>query len=683
MNLKINLAIGALIALGAVDFMAAQSVTAESDQWAFTDGIGRIARDYEDAGERRDNKFVGLFYWTWHENRHNEAKRVVNVTKTVAEHPEAMKSYNSPYWGGAQKPDVFFWGEPLFGYYQTTDKWVLRKHAEMLADAGIDVVFFDCTNGSFLWLESFNALCDTWLEAMKDGVKVPKVAFLLPFSASKESLTSLRNLYINYYRPQAKKYSDLWFYWKGKPLIMAHPNNLTKDYPDDEIRNFFTFRPGQAGYTAGDHPSQWHWLQVYPQHRGYMDLDTRKFEQIAVGVAQNAAKSSGGNCCAFNRAGTYGRSYSMKNGWDQRENAYLYGWNFQEQWDRAINVVDPEFIFVTGWNEWHSGMWTKAHGWDDPLSFVDQYDWEHSRDCEPTADWGDKGDLYYWQLIDQVRRYKGMAPPAEVSDPKTIRFNVPSDWNDVLPRYVAYKGNTMHRNHPGYCEKHYTNSTGRNDIVGAKVTYDDENIYFRVETAQALSPSSDNNWMQLFIDIDRDKSTGWYGYDYIINHQSPSATGLSLHRCIARDKWLWARVTNSIKYSASGKVLQVAIPRSLIKATDTPNFEFKWVDNMQDEGNIMDFYVNGDAAPGGRFNYVYAPRDYSGIDDVVADTSSQLNAWSVSDGICVETEGDFSVYNISGMKVAQASGTGKVNVSAPGLYIVTDGVNKVKISVNK
>ena len=27
----------------------------------------------------------------------------------------------------------------------------------------------------------------------------------------------------------------------------------------------------------------------------------------------------------------------------------------------------------------------------------------------------------------------------------------------------------------------------------------------------------------LFIDIDRDKSTGWNGYDYIINRQSPTS----------------------------------------------------------------------------------------------------------------------------------------------------------------
>lgn len=35
----------------------------------------------------------------------------------------------------------------------------------------------------------------------------------------------------------------------------------------------------------------------------------------------------------------------------------------------------------------------------------------------------------------------------------------------------------------------------------------------------------------------------------------------------------------------------------------TPDFHFKWSDNMQEDGNIMDFYVNGDVAPGGRFMF--------------------------------------------------------------------------------
>jgi hypothetical protein len=38
------------------------------------------------------------------------------------------------------------------------------------------------------------------------------------------------------------------------------------------------------------------------------------------------------------------------------------------------------------------------------------------------------------------------------------------------------------------------------------------------------------------------------------------------------------------------------------------DIEFKWSDNMQSEGDIMDFYINGDVAPGGRFNYVYSTK---------------------------------------------------------------------------
>lgn len=36
-----------------------------------------------------------------------------------------------------------------------------------------------------------------------------------------------------------------------------------------------------------------------------------------------------------------------------------------------------------------------------------------------------------------------------------------------------------------------------------------KNIYFYVETAVGLTDKNDTNWMRLFIDIDRDKSTGW------------------------------------------------------------------------------------------------------------------------------------------------------------------------------
>ena len=38
------------------------------DTWVAVDGLGRSLPTYEEVGERDEEKFVGLFYWTWHYN---------------------------------------------------------------------------------------------------------------------------------------------------------------------------------------------------------------------------------------------------------------------------------------------------------------------------------------------------------------------------------------------------------------------------------------------------------------------------------------------------------------------------------------------------------------------------------------------------------------------------------------
>ena len=68
---------------------------------------------------------------------------------------------------------------------------------------------------------------------------------------------------------------------------------------------------------------------------------------------------------------------------------------------------------------------------------------------------------------------------------------------------------------------------------------------------------------------------------------------------------MWER-SAECKFRSFGNKLVIEIPRELLGLSSGPvDIEFKWNDNMQEEGNIMDFYVNGDSAPGGRFNYVY------------------------------------------------------------------------------
>ena len=573
-----------------------------SDQWAVTDALGRRVREYKEAGAPKQDKFIAIFYWTWHQGDDDTTYQVKNITEIVRKHPEAMKDYHHPAWGN-KRPGFFFWEQPLLGYYKTTDPWVLRKHAEMLADARVDAVFFDCTNGSLTWKESYEELMKTWDQAQKEGVKVPGIAFMLPFGPASHSRVSLRQLYRDVYKPG--RYKNLWFIWKGKPCIMGYPDNLTDSAEDREIAGFFTFRPGQPDYVDGPgRNDQWGWLENYPQH-GYVKGPDGKFEQVAVGVAQNASPETNGHCSAFNLPGSHGRSYTQRNGMDPRVDGYLYGWNFLEQWERAFEL-DPELVFVTGWNEFIAGMWLLKDGWTGkPFSFVDQFDWERSRDIEPNKGWGDKGDVYYYQLIDQVRKFKGMEPPAPVSEPKTIRIGKASDWQDVTPRFSHYRGNTLHRDHRGRYDQYYVNKTGRNDITGAKVARDDAHLYFYVETDHTLTPQSDRNWMMLFIDADRNKSTGWNGYDYVVNRINPKGKKAFAEKNVG-GRWEWEPAA-TLRYAVNGNRLELAMPRDIMGLSGKKvSIEFKWNDNMQENGNIMDFYINGDTAPGGRFNFVYS-----------------------------------------------------------------------------
>lgn len=572
-----------------------------SDYWAATDALGRTVGRYD--GRKKD-KTVIMFYWTWHLWDDKPNSEVKNISEIVRNYPEAMKDISHPAWTKNSPGNNYFWDQPLFGYYRTTDSWVLRKHAEMLADAKVDAVIFDCTNGSITWDNSTDSLLATWDRAQRDGVAVPKIAFLLPFGPVPHSLVSLRHLYERLYKPG--KYRNLWFTWEGKPCIMAYPNNLSDSKEDTEIKEFFTFRPGQPDYVNG--PSthrndQWGWLEDYPQH-GYVKGADGKFELVTVGVSQNTCPEHQGHCSAFNKPGAYSRSFSQRNGFDPRPDGFLYGWNFAEQWDRAYEL-DPKAVFVTGWNEWTAGMWTKQDGWDAiPFSFVDEFDWDRSRDIEPVKSWGEKGDVYYLQLVDRVRKFKGTAPQPAVSAPRTISMDSWKDWETVLPCYSDYKGDTGHRSAQGRSQYFYSDNSGRNDIVSARVARDGNFLYFYAETARTLTPYSDKNWMMLFLDTDRNKNTGWQGYDFVVNYHSPQGKK-ALVQSSYQNKWIW-KDSGWVEMRTDGNRLCLRIPRQLLNLADGRlDFEFKWADNLQDEGNVMDFYVSGDAAPNGRFNYVF------------------------------------------------------------------------------
>ena len=719
-----GLALGSALAQGAAAASAETNVwDTFADTWVATDGLGRTLPTCRETGLPRAGRTVGIFYFLWHGEHGQQGP--FDVSRMLSEHPGALSDPNAP-WGpiGA----MHHWGEPLFGYYLSNDEAVIRKHAQMLADAGVDVVIFDVTNG-WTYPTSYLALMRAFSDVRANGGRTPQIAFLCPFRLPPPDSARgkvVRRLWEDVYKPGL--HPELWFRWQGKPLLLTNPDNLRGDragvldhsYPAplepghtlgqsfcsakpflvvdacfptwgattnasltlalhrggpqgaclakrrferiadnarlqlafdpplsagtyyleaseaqgrvgwwgnrataytngqafadghpvagdrefavsirnpayDEIRSFFTFRDPEPSYFKGPSaPNQWSWLEVYPQHVFTNACDEK--EMMSVGVAQNAV---GRRLGAMSEPNSMGRSYH--NGtFDRAPGAVNYGYNFAEQWERALQE-DPQFVFVTGWNEWIASRFTEFCGVKGPAVFPDECDQEHSRDIEPMR--GGHGDNYYYQLVAAVRQYKGVRPIPSVRS-RAIRIDGRfDDWREVEPEFRDDIGDPVRRDHPGWGRAgRYVNLSGRNDIVAAKVSSEGTNVCFYVRTRAPLTPRTDPNWMLLFIDADQNPTNGWLGYDIVVNRTAAVPGRARLERHVGNG-YQWGAAIE-ITCCAAGNELELSIPKSVLGLARLPAaIDFKWTDNIRQTGEWSDFTLNGDAAPNDRFNY--------------------------------------------------------------------------------
>jgi hypothetical protein len=551
-----------------------------SDTWVATDALGRHV---EYRGDPRPDRKVVMFYFLWL-GPQSWSGGPWDISRILTIDPEAIHQRDNPLWGPVKKPH--HWGEPLFGFYNTDDPWVLRKHAEMLADAGVDVVVFDTSNKA-TYPQQYLALMKAFAAERAAGNKTPDIAFLTPFW---DPTSTVSKLWTDIYSKNL--YRNLWFMMDGKPFILADPEKV-----DPKLRKAFTFRAPQPSYFEGPkHPDMWSWLEVAPQHVFSNSLGEK--EEMSVGVAQNAAD---GKLSAMSHPHSLGRSFHDGT-WDTSPNAELHGYNFAEQWQNALKA-DPKYVFVTGWNEWIAGRFNEFAGYKAPVIFVDEFDQEHSRDIEPMR--GGHGDDYYYQLAEYIRQYKGSRKPPVAGPEKSIRLDASfRQWDSVTPEYRDEVGDTFHRNHPGYnTATRLVNDTGRNDLVAMKVTRDADYVYFYARTREPITKSTDPNWMTLFLDVDRDHATGWEGYDYVLNRNVKDSHTTVLE--YTRGGWNWEPKAE-VQYRVAGNELMIAVPRKALGLPEGPiHFEFKWADNIGEADSVDDFTLNGDAAPPGRFNYLF------------------------------------------------------------------------------
>ena len=549
-----------------------------NSNWVATDALNRTIPSYEETGTTRKDKYVGVFYLNW-----LQGGGVYDNTKILA-----GQQVFGPRWA------FHFWGEPEVGYYHSDDPWVIRRDMNMLANAGIDFIYIDMTNGYTYW-DTLMKLCKIMQEMRDEGIPVP---YLMFWATSSKALL-YESVYKDFYL--AGLYPDLWYRFKGKPVLMfKEPLEVIEN---KEIQEFFTLR--------------WAWVA------DYYNKNQKKWDESEGGQYYYDEDPNIPECYGVPTAlaanGSRGRSYDMITGKQPASvgncttSTVADGIYFRQQWDNALKI-DPQIVIVSRWNEWvaqrfiqgqdigGTTMCGKTLATGDSW-FVDQYNHEFSRDIQPMK--GGHTDSYYYQLINYVRKFKGMQKPDSISDPKTITTDGNfSEWSTVTPVFKDAPGDVANRNFRGYDPAvTYTNTTGRNDIVESRATYDTDNIYFYVKTAQGLTPCTDPNWMLLFIDIDRNKGTGWEGYDYIVNLGVKSTTETTLKQWDGKS---WSNEF-TIPYKLTGNEMELSLPRTAV-LTDksTPEFYFHWSDNAQQLDSISCFFTDGESAPDRRFNYNFS-----------------------------------------------------------------------------
>ena len=556
---------------------------------AGTDDLGRILPQNNSVGNPKANKQVGIFYFLW--QGHRTAENYWDLSEIVANHPEVLQDYDNKFWGlPVYRPDgeagYYFWGKPIYGYYRGDDYWVHLRSIQLLTDAGVDFLVIDATNSS-VYPEESNELMKA-MDAVRAQGKIPP---RIVYYTNTASGASMQSAYDNFYKPGAPFYHpECWYYLDGKPLIIG----ISKEAVGTDYQSFFTFRESQWP-TEPKKANGWPWLDfTRPQEVNLNEKGKKEIVNVSVSQHPNSTAGMGGSAF-YGNTDNWGRSYhNGTHGIPLTDIAH--GYNFQEQWDFALKQ-DVPFIYITGWNEWIAGRWASRDGNPEHSWFCDLASPEYSRDAEPTLT-GSLKDNYYMQIVGNVRRYKGIEQNPLPSPEKTIKSL--SDWSDVLPVYIDYTGDTKVRNHPGAESKPaktYTNYTGRNDFHLLKVARDRNNIVFYAETTDAITDNTGSNWMRLYLDMDRNAKTGWLGYDYRV------VGGNKLQKYV-KGKWVDSKKT---KVVVEGNKLMVTIPLKYIGLGNNKlDFEFKWSDNMQNDDDPLDWYVNGDVAPGGRFNYIYS-----------------------------------------------------------------------------
>jgi hypothetical protein len=634
---------------------------------AGSDELGRVLPNNPEVGDPKENKHVGMFYFLWMGHSASLTSQThYDLDEIIPANNAVLYDFDHADWGSTHSA-YYFWDKPLYDYYKGTDYWVHLKNMQLLADAGVDFLFIDATNAIHYPAEN-DALMQAIVALQNQGRDAPKIVQY----TNSNSVGTMQAIYNDFYKSGAAyRYPTTWYYLDGKPLIIGDQAAAS----DTDYATFFTFRANQWP-TEPKKTNGWPWIDFNRPQQVHQNANGQN-EVINVSVAQhpNLDMAMGGTAF-YGGTGNWGRSY--RNGSPGNPATDLaYGYNVQEQWDYAISQ-DVPYVLVTGWNEWIVGRWHYSrNGRGEWSQFVDQASPEYSRDIEPSATNSVIRDNYYMQLIANIRKYKGLDSLTTNIDEVSITSM--SDWATASNSYWDYTGDVLDRNHASAIVVPLitlTNTTGRNDFETLKFSKDATNLYFYAKTVDNITANSGTNWMTLLINQDR-AITGWEGFDYrvVSGNQLQSYSGSA-----------WTNLA-TVTYTVLDNEMYITIPRSQItNGSEAVDLEFKWSDNMQDDTEPLDWYINGDAAPGSRLCYVASEVTPAVIpaDAVNGFLSAGFESPVITGFAQAPSNSDWTFSGTSGF-VANGSAYGNVNApeGTQAAYIQENGEISQQLYVSK
>lgn len=510
----------------------------------------------------------------------------------------------------APNSENYWIGEPIYGFYSQCDPWVLKRQLALFGYMDIDFLWIDFSNYEFYFLDATNALLTAIAEMKRDGYKVPDAAFMLPENAmyTEKMLGSVWNYYM-----KQSRYKDVWFLGDKtinpaqKPMIVGNFTSTDAEVWEKRVWLKQMQWPGQA---HNEDAMPWiDWADKQQNHNGVMNVSVAQH----VGMWSSQAYLNRNQGSGYHGRGwTYGDTTT---GYDPVK--VKSGANFEQQWDWAIDN-DVYLITIREWNEWAA----RKLGTEEPgaetskfAPLVDEFNDTYSR-CIEMMD-GGYGDNFVMQMARKIREFKGIGEGSynNVADnaKTTLDINQLSSWDSVYNIYTDYTGVIQERTgiETDKTGVRYYDTTNRNDIGSIKMASDIAHLYVNVTCAEDIKPyvSGDSGWMNLYVSTG--KTGGWENYNYLIN-ATPNGGNTTVHALTANSEGKKVLGnTSTAAYVLSGKTISFKIALSDLGVSSGSVIQIKATDNVggvgafKVKGTADDFYITGDAAPYGRFNYTF------------------------------------------------------------------------------